>query len=340
MKSSGLEATGVVLFAATAVWMTITAAVAGSSAGPALGSILATGLVLAVSWGVGGRWPTAGLVAVIVGAVVLLAWGPGSGPRTDSFQGPLGYPNATAAFYGIAVIAALLLLVRAGSRAERVAAAVVAIGFLPVILVTRSWAVALLLPMVVLAALVATRLRGPRAAVIVCGTLFIGALLITQLIGATRIGTGVGPLDRTIRDTLSIDRAVLWHEAMTLMVEDPLVGVGPGRFASSSPFAAADRDRGWAHHEFLQAGAESGIPGYVLSVALVVWGFAALWMTANGVATAIAAAGLAIVGIHATIDYVLHFPAVAFSLAAVVGTIAGGSKSRVRAGGPMARAAA
>jgi hypothetical protein len=104
------------------------------------------------------------------------------------------------------------------------------------------------------------------------------------------------------------------------MVDEPLVGVGPGRFAAESPTAASDPDLRQAHNEFLQSGAESGVLGYILIVSLVLWGFAALGTSSERLSGPLAAAGLAILGIHASIDYVLHFPAVALAVAAVVGT--------------------
>ena len=200
-----------------------------------------------------------------------------------------------------------------------------------VVVISRSWAAMLLLPALVIGAIVTTRVFGARAGVLVCGSVFVGALLVTQLIGATRIGTGDGFIDRTIQATLSVDRVLLWHEAIDITAREPITGVGPGNFSSSSAIARADRDLRWAHHEFLQSAAETGIPGYVFVVAVFAWAFATLWVAADGALTAIAAAGLAIVGVHATMDYILHFPAVALAIAIVVGTEIGGASARGRA---------
>jgi len=112
-------------------------------------------------------------------------------------------------------------------------------------------------------------------------------------------------------------------------------GVGPGRFADASPTASRDPDLRWAHNEFLQSGAESGLPGFVLSVLLFLWGFGALWANAGhaaneGFATALGAAALATLGAHASVDYVLHFPAVALAGGALVGSALGAGATRYR----------
>jgi O-antigen ligase len=316
---------GVLLFGAAAAWATIAAAAAGTAPGPMVVSILVTGLALGVSWAVAVRWPTPALAALVVGALLLVAADPASVVGSDATHGPLGYANASAALYGVAAIAALLLALQVRTPLALAMAALAGVLFVWIIILLGSSAVVLLVPAVVVAAIVATRIRGARAAVVVCGLVFVGALVATHIVGATQIGIGNGVADRTIRGALSIDRVLLWHEAIEITALEPFLGVGPGNFASSSSIARSDSDLQWAHHEFLQAGAEMGIPGYVLVVALFAWGFAALWMTANGMLTAIAAAGLAIVGVHATIDYILHFPAVPLAIAVVVGTVIGGS---------------
>ena len=53
---------------------------------------------------------------------------------------------------------------------------------------------------------------------------------------------------------------------------------------------------------------------------MFVWGFGRLWsVRAVDAFTALSAASLAALGIHGTIDYVMHFPAVPIMAAALVG---------------------
>ena len=76
----------------------------------------------------------------------------------------------------------------------------------------------------------------------------------------------------------------------------------------------------WAQNDFLQQGAEQGVLGLVALVALFACGFLALWANPGADAfVALAAVALAAVGIQACEDYVLHFPAIALTTAALVG---------------------
>jgi O-antigen ligase len=100
---------------------------------------------------------------------------------------------------------------------------------------------------------------------------------------------------------------------------EPVTGVGPGRFKELSPTARRDQDRQWAHHGFLQQGAETGAIGLALLAGLFLWGFARLALS-DGPARAVALVSVAVLGLaaHACIDYVLHFPAVPLSACALV----------------------
>ena len=132
---------------------------------------------------------------------------------------------------------------------------------------------------------------------------------------------------RCSKNGLSTRRLTLWHESLQLIREHPLLGAGPGRFRLVSPTARSDPDAAWAHHEFLQQGVETGLPGMVLAVALVAWGFVTLWRV-SGPLSPSAAAALMAVGAHACVDYILHFPAVPIAAALLVG--AGSAASRRR----------
>jgi hypothetical protein len=78
----------------------------------------------------------------------------------------------------------------------------------------------------------------------------------------------------------------------------------------------------------LQQGAETGLAGLLLVVGIFVWGFVSL-RTAPTIdaVTVLGAVGLAALGIHASMDYILHFPAVPLTAAALVG--AAGAARRI-----------
>jgi O-antigen ligase len=136
-------------------------------------------------------------------------------------------------------------------------------------------------------------------------------------------------VNRAVDATLTERRVALWHDAVVLMGDHPLSGVGPGRFELTSPTALADADTRQAHNEFLQQGAETGVLGFLLLTALFLWGFVRLMVKRRpDITTALAAASLAALGIHASVDYILHFPAIPAVAAALVGSATAKSMSR------------
>jgi O-antigen ligase len=314
---------GVILVVAAVAWTLLAGAVARSSPWPMAGLILGAGVTVGVSWLVSARHaavvPSA-IVALVLGAAIVDA---GSGFDLDEFAGPLHYANASAALFALAVLAALLLAVTTRGGASRIVAVTAVVVLTPLVLLARVWAVAILLPGLVAIAVVVTRRRGARAAVAACGAVFAAALLVSLFTGAARIGVGSGAAGRVVGGTITEARVILWHEALTIVASEPVFGVGPGRFEEASPTASRDRDLRWAHNEFLQVGAETGMLGYLLSVGLFAWGFLVLYANADGLATALGAAALALVGAHANVDYILHFPAVGLAGAALLGTAVG-----------------
>jgi O-antigen ligase len=234
--------------------------------------------------------------------------------------GPFGYQNATGAFFFQASVAGLMLAV-SPTRARAVIGIVAAVAFAAVPLVSGSITAGVLV--LSLPAWVVAR-RGPngaRAAVATCAVLVLSALVLTAALGAAyEPGERTGALDRLADATLTERRLVLWGEALDMMTARPLTGIGPGRFDQVSPSALQNVEIRWAHHGFLQQGAETGLPGLVLLVLLFLWGFARLRLAGPpNVMTGLGAVALAGLGIHATVDYVLHFAAIPLAAAALVG---------------------
>jgi O-antigen ligase len=147
-------------------------------------------------------------------------------------------------------------------------------------------------------------------------TLFVGVLASTVLLGVGYRSGADGP----VVDALSERRLELWHESVQILLNQPF-GVGPGRFKDVSPTARRDADARWAHNEFLQQGVELGWIGLVLTVLFFIWGFARSWVVPDpDIVVALGAASLAALGIHACVDYVIHFPAVPLAAAAILGS--------------------
>jgi O-antigen ligase len=263
--------------------------------------------------------------AAVLAATALVAIGVRSGLLDGRpLSGPFGYANATGAFFMLASIAGLMLAVGSGRRSLRAGGVVSAVGaaLVPVVTdVAASTVLLIVLPLPVLL-LARTGRRRARLAIGICGGAFAAVLITTIVLGARGWSQPGSSVELRIRDVLTYNRLELWHEAEQLMVRNPVRGIGPGRFGQVAPLSLQERSSllFWAQHDFLQQGAEQGIPGLMLLVALFGAGFWAL--RANREAdefVALAASALAAAGIQACGDYVLHFPAVSLTVAALVG---------------------
>jgi O-antigen ligase len=241
-------------------------------------------------------------LAVVGAAAALLVANPREATSAFPLSAPLGYANANAAFFVQASVAALMVATiwrRVPARALAVGGA---IAFALIPFAIGSVAAAFLVVVLPLAALALVGLRRARTAVTLCMAGFVLALVGTIVVGAIDPGrTRSGAVNRLLDATVTERRVVLWHEAAVIMAHHPGFGVGPGRFKHASPTARADRDARWAHHGFLQQGAETGIPGFAFLVLLFLWGFARLRSVPEADAqTAVGAVALAALGIHAT----------------------------------------
>lgn len=255
--------------------------------------------------------PLAAVAAVGLSAVSNL----GDLPTRHPLAGPLGYTNAGAALYLQGTAAALMLASRVrGTRRAGSVVAAVALGTAAAL--SGSRAVILLLPLPWAAWLLGRRDAARPVVAGMAGLLGL-VLVATVALGATRGGAD-GPPAQSL-EAVAEGRLAMWHDALMLMLDHPLAGVGPGRFEVESPIARSDPDVRWAHHGFLQQGAEAGVPGFALAVLFVAWGFMRLWFAGTDRATGLGAASLACLGAQACVDYVLHFPALPILAATLVG---------------------
>lgn len=259
--------------------------------------------------------------ASIVGTAAVLAFTTPDILSGAPLAGPLGYANGNGAFFLQAAVAGLMLPAVSRATPVRVLGLVAAIGFSVVPFAAKSVTSATLLLVLPLVGLLVLVRAGPRVAVAACASLFVIALIATVVLGSTYVpGDRSGSLDRIVDASIDERRVALWHESLAMMIEHPVTGVGVGGFQVFSPTARSDRDARWAHNSFLQQGAETGVIGLILLVLLFLWGFAWLATTTTPDAvTVLGAVALAGLGIHACVDYVLHFPAVPITTAALVG---------------------
>ncbi|MGH9085215.1 MAG: O-antigen ligase family protein [Acidimicrobiales bacterium] len=292
-----LDISGLVLIGLTALW-TVIASLGRSSARPfpVLGLLAAlTAMAL-----IGRRWSghqVPGLVAVsVTGALVL-----GFPDVLRAGGGPTGYANANATVASMAAVAAAATVAAAPQR-DRLRWVVVAVALIVAVPATRSVAGVLTLGASAMLALASTVLRSVVPAVLG------GLVAVSLTLGVTiAVADGGNPLGLGERAAL---RADLWASALDALRDEPLRGLGPGAYEERAALSPDDDFR-WAHHGYLQQGAEQGIPGLLLVLALLGWASVRLWRAAAAdQARAVAGASvLTVLALHASVDHVLHHAA-------------------------------
>lgn len=314
-----LEKVGLGLALLGAAWFAITAELSGGRAlllaGPFAGTVVA---VLAA-----GRLPQRARRSVLWFVTVSPVLAALINRQPLLGDGPLAYANASAVLYVLAATAGIVLAISLGASTGRSVAAVVSVVWL-----LAPWAlVAFTAGFVGVGIAVVTGLHGRfRAATFVrwSGLVIVLLFAAVTLAGVTyEPGPRTSPMHRVIDTSMGELRVVLWNEATEMIAAEPLTGVGPGRFREVSPTAADRDDAWWAHNEFLHIAAESGVPGGVLLLALVVWCLAWLWPAAADPRAVTVFAAVLGVSLNATIDYVWHFPAIPLGLGLLVGVVPG-----------------
>jgi hypothetical protein len=305
------DAVGVTLAVAAAGWVLVAAhGREGARPGPVIVLLVSVGAAAAVGRVVADRWSQVvhAVLAIAVAGAMVLSW---PGP-TSAGGPPLGYANANATLTALGVLAALQMAVVDRTSAGRRAwlGLAVGLGAATVAIGSVAGVLCLLAALAVVGLAVVTR----SAVVATVG----GAIAVVLVLGVTvAIARGADPAGFGERAEL---RGELWAAAADLAADEPARGVGPGRFEALNP-VSDDADLRWAHHGYLQTAAETGAAGLGLLLALLGWAYIRLAITAAtrpGVAV-IGAAGLTVVALHATVDYVLHVPAVPLALAALIG---------------------
>lgn len=239
------------------------------------------------------------LVAVGVAGSLVLTW-----PGVLSAGGaPLGYANANATLASLGVVAAL-------GAAQSEPDMAVRWGWIGLAGLLGGLTLAAGSVAGVVALTVALGLLGLSAATRWAGFAVVGGLIAVSLTVGVTMAVALGSDVGNLRERADV-RGQLWTAAADFARDEPVAGIGPGWFAGGNP-VSGDADLRWAHHGYLQAAAELGIVGLVLVAALVGWVWAALWGATRDqpVGASLAATALTVVGLHAAVDYVWHFPAV------------------------------
>jgi len=233
--------------------------------------------------------------------------------------GPLGYANAKAALYAQGAIAAGIIAFTARSRKWVLIGACMATLFALVPLVSGSFAGAVALCGVVTLQFVPR--RWARVGVIGCGLVFI-VVLVTSLLVAS------GAADSPSLLNLDERRLALWRDAWNVMADFPVWGAGDGAWIETSAVASANADASWVHNEFLQIGAEHGVPALLFAATIVGWLLVSFARVAPRDArmSLLGAGAVTIFAVHACVDYIGHFALVPVVTALVAGTALGAAR--------------
>ena len=119
----------------------------------------------------------------------------------------------------------------------------------------------------------------------VSATAVVVLLILSTASGQYWSQMGTITSDADYNRTAETGRLQIWNRGIGYMLDHPVLGVGPGNFQRAegtlSPFAERQQygvGVQWSapHNTFIQAGAELGIPGLLLFVAMIVSAFAVL----------------------------------------------------------------
>jgi O-antigen ligase len=267
-RRSASDAMGCALLGVCAAWALISA---GMHGGQPEGVLLA---VLAVAAGyAGGRicgslLPLAAPCAGALAGVGLAAAAPHLSPGPVS-AAPLGHTGATAALLILASGAACGAAWAARGPSSRLAMRLLAVGIVVAAAVLGSMAGVVACTGVLLCSLASALVR--RRAVGLAG-LALATAVVTGLTWAIADDALPEGLSASLEGQLDGHRVELWHDALALVGEEPVLGVGPGRFADSSPTVAEHLlTNGKPHSAPLQQAAEQGLAGVILLAAVFCW---------------------------------------------------------------------
>lgn len=314
-----LDLVGLALVGVLAAWMSVVGAVTGTDPSGVVTLIVAAAAVYAGARASSRLHPLV-VPAAIVGATFAL-WlaAPGRflSRKPDAY--PFGYANANGEFLVYAAAAALLIraALPAGSGRRVAGGAAVVLAVLP--FAFGSFAAGTLGVAVIAVGLGTQRESSGRATSAALAALF-ALVLVTTMVAAATYRAGTDSVTDLVEGPVSERRVALWHEALDLMGRNAATGAGIGSFEHESPTARGEEDVRWVPNAFLEQGAEAGVVGLILTMLLVAWGFARLFVARGpGDVTAVGAVAWAALGIHACMDYAVHFPAVPLAAAAVLG---------------------
>ena len=299
-----------------------------ASAWPSILLLAAVGAAFAIGQALGARLPVV-LPGVVAGAVLVSILASPDALRGSPLSGPLGYANANAGLAVQGVAAGCLAVVPLHGRRRVPMIGLVAALAVVTLLARSAAADIVMLPVLGCAAWGLWRPPVPtRFVALGAGSAVVGCVLVTVMLGTAYHPGPQSSAAKVAEQTLTARRVALWHDALHLVANHPLRGVGPRRFPVESPVARRDPDTRQAHSAYLQAAAEGGVPGLALLLALICTVLARLGLERESSQAAVGAAAVGALAVHASIDYVLQFAALALTAALVAGIATVATRSR------------
>ncbi|MFF9455550.1 O-antigen ligase family protein [Streptomyces flaveolus] len=306
-----------VILGACASWSLITAAARDGRPEGVLLAVLAVAAGYAVGRICGALLPVAAPCAAGLTGAALTVAVPHlvTGPRITV---PLGHAGATAALLVLSAGAACCGAWASRVPAVRLVLRLLTAGIAVTAAVLGSAAGCAACAVVLLCSLGAGRVRRRGAAL--CG-LGLVAGLVTVLTWSVAAGAVPDGLAVPLEGRLSSARVLLWGDALDLLREDAVLGVGPGRFGELSPTAGQSAlSDGRPHSAAWQQAAEQGVVGVVLLGAAFGWVLYALWRSPRPTPVVLTA-GVALTGLAAiaSVGNALSFSAVSVGAGLLAG---------------------
>lgn len=317
-RGRATDVAGVLVLGSCVLWALVCAS--GRDARPegVVLAVLAVGAGYAVGRIVGTLLPVAAAAAAALGLLGLVLF-PGDGvPGAVDAAVPMGRTGASAALLALAAGAACCAAAAAGPGPLRTALRALAVAAVGAAAVLGS-AVGLIASLgVLLCSLAAVRMR--RRVLGLAGLALAAGLVVGGSWAVATDALPQGPAD-SAEGLLTGHRVLLWRDAVAMVRQDPLLGVGPDRFGELSPTAQqtlyAD---GKPHSAALQQAAEQGVPGVVLLGAAygwLLWGLASSPRPTSVVVTA--GATLAALAVVASVGNALSFTPVTVAAGLLAG---------------------
>jgi O-antigen ligase len=334
---SGIDAIGLALVAAFSGWILYDAWLTYGWAVPMLLTLLlCVGAYVAGRLGTryGRRWLVPTLVVALATVLLYFYMNPTTFFNAGATIGVLRYSNARAALFVQAAFAGIMIAANRRWRrgyhfSRRVAFSAALAGsaiFAMLAVAIRSTGGRVTAALLIPALVIATR-RKARRTMVVCAIAVWGGAVVSSFLLAEAFSRGTdSPVVAQAGYALGFGRVALWAEGYELFRAHLSRGVGPDFFRLASGTARARPGiLQWAHNEYLQQAAETGIVGLALMLALFGWTFARLARTRT-VLSALAALAVSALAVHACVDYLFHFPLLPAITAALAGSATGGQR--------------